>query len=188
MQLSDFDIKPGYFMHPSELHGANHTYRVMCHVLALGNEMGFEKEKQLAFFAAFMHDMARRHDGFCSRHGARAANIKLPQLIPLFQLYGCNDEHIRAIKTAVVNHSNFNDIRKTHPHYTVAALLKDADALDRIRIDEHNLSPRYLRFEPTYSMIDAAERLFYESEKTTIQGFEHMLNLAEEVLQKRLPF
>ncbi len=188
MDLSDFDIKPGYFMHASNLHGAMHTYRVMCHTLALGNDVGLQEEKRVAFFAAFIHDMARKHDGFCLMHGPRAAKLKVPEFTPLFQKYRLDEEQISTLKTAVANHSQYVEIKKWHPHYTVTALLKDADALDRIRIGEHNLNRKFLRFEPTFGMIADAERLFYESEKLPIQTFQQMLNLAEEVLQKKLQY
>jgi len=56
---SDFDIKPGYFVHESELHGASHTYRVMCHVLVLSKKLNLIQAGRLAFCAAFVHDMAR---------------------------------------------------------------------------------------------------------------------------------
>ena len=104
--FSDFEIQPDYFLHPSELHGARHTYRVMCNVLALGDAVGLKHEKCLAFFAAFVHDMARTHDGLSLSHGPRAADMKVPQFEYLFRQDGLNDEDIETIKTAVSNHSS----------------------------------------------------------------------------------
>lgn len=157
---SDFEIRPGYFMNESHLHGKLHTYRVMCHVLLLGKKINLDHQTKLAFCAAFVHDMARRHDGFCLMHGPRAARIKVPEFIPLFKKYGLNDEDISVIKTAVSNHSQYIDLNKKHPHYLVTALLKDADALDRVRLGHGNLNARFLRLPETQGMITFSHQLF----------------------------
>jgi hypothetical protein len=45
--------------------------------------------------------------------------------------------------TAVVHHSIPKELDRVHPHWRLTSLLKDADALDRVGIDD--LDPRYLR-------------------------------------------
>ena len=186
LTFTDFEIQPNYFLHPSELHGARHTYRVMCAVLALGDAVGLEHEKRLAFFAALVHDMARTHDGLSLSHGPRAARIKVPQFMYLFRQYGLLDEDIETIKTAVRNHSRYMELKKTHPHYLTTALLKDADALDRCRLGENDLNKRYLRFESTFDMVAQAHQLYHESEKIPSISFEQMFRLAEKVYHKDL--
>lgn len=185
---SDFDIKPGYFRHESHLHGAMHTYRVMCHVLALGEKMNMVHETPLAFCAAFVHDMARKHDGFCLMHGPRAAREKVPEFKSLFTKYGFADEDINAIKTAVANHSKYFELRKQHPHYLVTSLLKDADALDRIRMGENNLNPKYIRHEATFGLIDFSCKLYFQSEKIPNLNFESMLKIAQDLYGLELVF
>lgn len=178
---SDFDIKPGYFVHESELHGALHTYRVMCHVLVLSRKLNLVHAGRLAFCAAFVHDMARRHDGFCLMHGPRAARDKVPEFTPLFHKYNLQPEDINTIKTAVSNHSQYVELRKNHPHYLVTSLLKDADALDRIRLGEGNLNPKFLRHEATLSLKDFSRNLYIESEQVTVSSFAEMLNIASKL-------
>jgi hypothetical protein len=73
INFPDFILKQEYFAHYGSLHGSNHVYRVMFHVLKLGYLLKNNNETRLAFFAAFIHDMSRLHDGKCSEHGQRAA-------------------------------------------------------------------------------------------------------------------
>ena len=183
---SDFDIKPGYFRNESKLHGALHTYRVMCIVLVMGEKMNLVHPVRLAFCAAFIHDMARRHDGFCIMHGPRAAREKVPEFTPLFNKYGFDDEDINTIKTAVSNHSQYIELRRNHPHYLVTSLLKDADALDRIRLGEGNLNPKFFRNEVSMELKDFSRNLFFMSEKVPVTGFGTMLNIAQELYDSEL--
>ncbi|HNW69735.1 MAG TPA: HD domain-containing protein [Bacteroidales bacterium] len=183
---SDFDIKPGYFVHESELHGASHTYRVMCHVLVLSNRLKLLHAGRLAFCAAFVHDMARRHDGFCLMHGPRAARDKVPEFIPLFHKYNLETEDINTIKTAVSNHSQYVELRKNHPHYLVTSLLKDADALDRIRLGDGNLNPKYLRHKASLELKDFSRNLYLKSERIPVSNFETMLDMAQELYGSEL--
>ena len=185
-EKGDFVLQPSYFRHASWLHGINHTYRVMCHVLMMGSKLGFVEETRLAFCAAFVHDMERRHDGLCLRHGARAAKEKVPQFTGLFLRNGIRDKDIEVIKTAVTNHSQFFDLNKKHPHYTVTALLKDADALDRIRLGERNLNKKYLRFTDSAHNIGNAEKLFYSSQEKEDISLPEMMSIACEIFGKPL--
>ncbi|HOV11960.1 MAG TPA: HD domain-containing protein [Bacteroidales bacterium] len=178
LTTSDFDIKPGYFIHESVLHGKLHTYRVMCNVLVLEKRLNLGHDASLAFFAAFVHDMARRHDGFCLMHGPRAARIKVPEFRPLFEKYGLTNDDIGAISTAVSNHSQYVEVSRKHPHYMVAALLKDADALDRARLGNDNLNPKYLRLSATSGLISFASQLFELSNGKNHLDFAGMLDIA----------
>jgi len=183
---SDFDIRPGYFMRQSELHGTLHTYRVMCYVLLLGKKMNLEHQTLLAFCAAFVHDMARRHDGFCMKHGPRSAREKIPFFIPLFERYGLDDEDINVIKTAVSNHSQWFDLSKRHPHYLVAAILKDADALDRVRLGHGNLKVRFLRLAVAPGLISFSHRLYEASRQRDELTFAEIIAIAEDIAGETL--
>ncbi len=141
-----FTLKDEYFSNRSILHGIHHTYRVLCHCNVLGNMLKLKRETRLAQCAAFIHDMARRHDGTCRQHGAWAAEEKVPIFKDLFYSIGVSPNDIPEIKSAVVNHSDPSDLSKGDPHYLTTAILKDADALDRIRLGNDNLDIEFLRF------------------------------------------
>jgi HD superfamily phosphodiesterase len=178
IDLNRFTLLPEYFDHQSNLHGINHTYRVMYHCLELGLEENLTGLARLAFMAAFIHDMARTHDGFCMVHGARAAEEKLPKFINLFLNTGASEAEIALISVAVRNHSLPAELPATDPAAVVTALLKDADALDRIRLGEDNLRPEYLRFNKSHSFIIPARELYYKCGGDAISSFAELLSLA----------
>jgi HD superfamily phosphodiesterase len=179
--MSPFQLEEAYFDHHSHLHGINHTYRVMYHVLNIGRLAGLNDEIKLAFCAAFIHDMARKHDGYCIDHGVWATNCKFPLFRKLFIETGVNAEGLRAIKLAVSNHSIRHEIRKDHPFSIAVALLKDADALDRIRIGENNLKPEYLRFPVSLTLIDFAKELYYRSKDEVLGSFDEILEIGKAI-------
>jgi hypothetical protein len=173
-----FTLKEDFFDHPSRVHGINHTYRVMYHVLNIGRAARLKHEIHLAYCAAFIHDMARLHDGYCTEHGGWAAKNKLPQFEELFYKSGVSRFGIRAIKLAVANHSVRYEIKKENPYYKTVALLKDADALDRIRIGENNLKIEYLRYPEAIGMVDFAKELYYQSDGKILANFKELIDIA----------
>lgn len=179
--ISPFQLKEAYFDHHSHLHGISHTYRVMYHVLNIGQLAGLNHEIKLAFCAAFIHDMARKHDGYCIEHGVWSAKSKFPLFRKLFIDTGVGNEGLRAIKLAVSNHSIRHEIRKDHPFSTTVALLKDADALDRIRIGENNLKPEYLRFPVSHTMIDFAKELYHRTKSETPVSFDEVIRIGKGI-------
>ena len=82
--ISNLNLKEEYFDHPSQIHGINHTYRVMVHAYILGSQVLDMSEQKSVLAAAFIHDMARKHDGYCTEHGGWAAERKLPEFKELF--------------------------------------------------------------------------------------------------------
>lgn len=181
IDFSEFVLKPEYFDHPGWLHGSGHVYRVMYHALKLGRMLNYVHETKLAFFAAYIHDMSRLHDGRCSEHGQRAADSKLPLFIPLFKRNGMKDEDIPYIYTAVAMHCLNSELPETDPHFAVTALLKDADALDRIRISTNDLKLKFLRLKETTSLLPFAEELFYQTKDKEVSGFEEMITIAGKI-------
>jgi hypothetical protein len=170
-----FVLKDDYFDHPSLLHGINHTYRVMMHVIELGKSAGLNHEIREAFCAAFIHDMARQHDGYCTQHGTWAAQKKLPFFSKMFLDAGVSTQGLENIRLAVTNHSLYDEIDPTHPAYKTVALLKDADALDRIRISKNNLKPEFLRFPQSSAYITFARDLYYASNQRIFRNFDELL-------------
>jgi hypothetical protein len=181
INFSEFILKTEYFDFYDRLHDENHIYRVMFHVLKIGSALNIPRETKLAFFAAFIHDLSRPHEGKCSEHGEMAANNKLPLFIPLFKKNGLIDEDVPFIYTAVCNHSLRFELTETHSHYKVTALLKDADALEKVRKNADDAKLKSLRFEESKSLIKNAEKLFRVSSRIKINSFDEMLVLAENI-------
>jgi len=99
----------------------------------------------------------------------------------LFYSSGVSRFGIRAIKLAVANHSVSFEIKKGNPYYKTVALLKDADALDRIRIGENNLKVKYLRYPETIELIDFAKELYYQSEPKELESFDELIEIARKI-------
>jgi hypothetical protein len=175
INLERFTLLPENFDHHSNLHGINHTYRVMYHCLELGELTNMIFKARLAFMAAFIHDMARRHDGFCTAHGAWAAQRKLHLFNNLFREEGASEADVALISTAVINHSLPTELPGTNPAAEITALLKDADALDRIRLGEDNLRPEYLRFRESHLLINSSKELFYRCPVNALGSFGELI-------------
>jgi hypothetical protein len=175
---SRFSLQPWHFEHQSMLHGIRHTYRVMTHCLILGEALEMERERRLAFCAAYVHDMSRLHDGYCTAHGEWASSNKLPVFTDFFLSQGLNFFELEEIAAAVKNHSEGFDLKPEHEFYKTTALLKDADALDRIRLGDNNLDVSFLRFNISHSFIPFAVELYRQSEAALIDGFSDMHAIA----------
>ncbi len=156
----------------------------MVHVLQIGELAGLNREILLAFCGAFIHDMARKHDGYCVQHGAWAAQHKLPQFRELFFSEGVDNSGLRDIGLAVHNHSIHDEIDVLHSSYKTVALLKDADALDRIRISKNALDPDYLRFPESHELVGFAEDLFYATDELRFESFTEILAIAHKIKNK----
>lgn len=177
INFSAFNLNESQFDNHSGLHGVMHTYRVMVHVLRLGLLSGKISETRIAFFAAYIHDMARKHDGYCTRHGADAANYKLPVYRKLFLSQGVTNKELIIIGKAVTLHSTGNELPGDDPDWYTVAILKDADALDRIRLGNDNLDPSYLRLQETHQCVEFAEYLFDQTQNRDIRLFGDVLNI-----------
>ncbi len=190
LALHDLVPSPDLFHRPSVIHGQAHVARVMVHAFRLLDALGWSEEAPRLWAAVYLHDLARRHDGVCPHHGQWAAE-RLPHLAGvrvLFTRGGVRDEDVDAIATAVTWHSRPQELDRDHPHWRLTSLLKDADALDRVRIDA--LDPRYLRHEASHTMIPFAWRLHDETNRTVATGRDYFPRLwgeAERIL-KSWPF
>jgi hypothetical protein len=171
-------LKPFHFDHPSDLHGINHTYRVMALGWYLSLESGHEALAGAVLAAAFVHDMARKHDGYCTEHGRWAAEKKLSLFEPLFLQHGIQPEFLDRIHTAIVYHSLREELKPEHPAFLLTSILKDADALDRIRLGPENLDPRYLRLKESHAMIEPAKQLYLSTRNSKFVNFTAVLDTA----------
>lgn len=178
IDFNHFDLSPEQFDQQSYLHGIKHTYRVMLHCLRLGILTNRIREASIAFFGAYIHDMARLHDGYCTIHGAESAKYKLPLYEGLFTMYGAIPDDLTTIRQIVTRHSLHAEPQKESSTYNTLAILKDADALDRIRLGAHDLNRDYLRYDVTHKCIAFGEDLFYETNETIINSFNEVIAIA----------
>jgi hypothetical protein len=181
--LAELAPSPSLFTHPSTLHGQAHVSRVMVHAFFLVSATGWSEEAPRLWAAVYLHDLARTHDGVCYRHGGDAMK-KFETLHPLRELFargGVKDEDYPIIQTAVVHHSIPKELDRHHPHWRLTSLLKDADALDRVRI--HDLDPTYLRNPEARGMVAFAQRLFDDTTGLVPVGEEHFAQLWPEAVR-----
>ena len=183
LPLAELAPTPELFTHFSPLHGQAHVARVMVHAFRLIEATGWIEEAPRLWAAVYLHDLARTHDGICHRHGADAMKKfeQLPAVRALFTRGGVREEDYPVIKTAVVHHCAANELQQSHPHWRLASLLKDADALDRVRIGD--LDPRYLRNSEARQMIDFAHALFEQTDGMIAAGRAHFAELWPEALR-----
>ncbi len=153
---------PDLFLHPSRLHGQAHVARVLVHGFRLIAATGYVEETAKLWAAVYLHDIARQHDGHCTRHGADAwARLaSLPHVEALLARGGVQAGDYAAIETAVTIHCR-GELSQDHPHWRLTSLLKDADGLDRVRLGD--LDPRYLRNPEAKQMVTFAEELYSQT-------------------------
>ena len=154
---------PDLFLHPSRLHGQAHVARVMVHAFRLLDATETQAQAAQLWAAVYLHDIARTHDGRCYAHGARAvARLKhLPAVEALLRRGGVTAADRSAIETAVIHHCKSAELKPAHSHYALTVLLKDADALDRVRLND--LDPSFLRHDEARRMLAFAQELFEAS-------------------------
>jgi hypothetical protein len=162
--------RPEAFRTRSALHGQAHVARVMVHAFRLLRATALVDETVRLWGAVYLHDLERTHDGVCRVHGAAAWRrfTRDAALQQHLAAGGISPADWPAIETAVTRHSLPGELPRDHPHWTLTALLKDADALDRVRIDD--LDPRYLRFPAAGDMVDFAWSLFLDTDARLDEG------------------
>ncbi|MCO5265351.1 MAG: hypothetical protein M9948_05655 [Lentimicrobium sp.] len=178
IHFEEFNLHENQFDNPSRLHGVMHSYRVMIHTLYLGFITGREKEARNAFFAAYIHDMARKHDGYCTKHGADAAQHKLPEYAEKFIKNGATQKDLVVIGKAVTLHSTGLELPKEDTDWHTVAILKDADAIDRIRLGQHDLNPSFLRYKETHNCISFGVKLYNATQTKKIHSLNELMIVA----------
>ena len=131
----------------SRLHGAGHISRVMVLGALLAQRAQLDENvTQLLMYACAYHDVGRVDDSVDDEHGLRAA-LQLEELTslsgqPLHCLQAAVEAHSRPDERMgdVLTKYGVADVAYAWP---LAKLLKDADGLDRVRLDM--LDPSYLR-------------------------------------------
>jgi len=179
LPLRDLVPPPSLFWHDSSLHGQAHVARVMVHAFRLLDATSAHHLAPALWAAVYLHDIARRHDGHCTRHGADAwARLPdLPEVQSLFSRGGVKESDYPAIQTAVTEHCR-SEVPPDHPHRELAALLKDADGLDRVRL--YDVDPAFLRHPEAVAMVAFAKRLFEETDTRLTPGPDYLERLWPE--------
>ena len=148
----------------SHIHGPDHIERVIffVHLLAFYNKLDFY-DLDVLRNAASLHDTRRRDDSYDPAHGPRAAvesigysyarveDKKILQAV--IAAHSPEDEAMDKIINNFIGPEDDFDRAKY-----LAELFKDADALDRVRINR--LDPKYLRNSYSKDLVDLAYDLY----------------------------
>ena len=182
---------PSDFAHPSKIHGQAHVGRVMIHAFRLIEATGMTEEASRLWGAVYLHDLARTHDGFDEVHGMHAVmrvneSTDLQERLIARGVQSDDPSMLLAVMMHCLpdDHSAFGG----KPVWPLLAMLKDVNALDRVRFGD--LDPSYLRFEATKGMIKFAEDLYSQSHRRVKEGpnfFVDLLKVAERILGKPVP-
>ncbi len=166
------DVPTEWFAHASGLHGVRHTQRVHIHAQRLVRKLNWpEADTRVVLKAALWHDIGRVNDGRDPRHGALSAarvvkcglHASLPAAdarVALFAIrYHCRSDG-RGVRRATDQDDPERALR-------ILRLLKDADALDRVRLgapgaEACEVDSTMLRHRCTPAMIDFAVELLHE--------------------------
>ena len=149
-------------LYKSYIHGVKHIERVCFMALILSNKLDLsEDDTKILLTACAYHDIGRKNEFVDAEHGRRAAE-KLDRYVD------CDGDDLRILKAAIEAHSISDarmseiidkyDVDNVERALQITRVLKDADALDRVRI--HDLNTKYLRFEASLELVDFAHDLF----------------------------
>ena len=159
------------YIYVSEGHGINHNERTALFTFYLANKEGLSDEDlKLALYAAFYHDTGRMHDFLDDYHGFRSA-----EMLDRLEL-DVTDEELDILKTVITCHSlddsryqsvvNKNNVYDKKRCDKLFKILKDSDALDRVRLDGNPIViPEMLRCGCSKNLILASYQLYDNYEK-----------------------
>lgn len=161
-------LKQEWFLKPSKIHGIQHTQRVIYLSLTLAflNKLG-EDDRKILVYASMLHDIGRAHDGCCLEHGYRSfERANDLQILPAWE-----QEDMTILQFLIENHCiddakawmNLNaiEIKDENRLKRLFEIFKDADGLDRVRIQDLDL--QYLRNKHAAKLEMVAHLLLRES-------------------------
>ena len=165
-----YPIDPRWFDRPISMHGVSHTRRVLIHAQAISTARDVDEVWfQSLVLAVAWHDIGRTHEGVEPEHGANSvAKVKRlglhagvdPQF--LARAFFAMEWHSIADYHAVDKAATLDPRQTPEPGtmLRVLWLLKDADGLDRVRIQD--LDPKRLRYEESIALVARAGELLQE--------------------------
>jgi len=149
------------------IHGTGHTRRVLTHALEIASALEVAAwERKAVELAAGWHDIGRTNDGVDYYHGAKSAG----KVVGLGLHQGIDAAVLEVALFAVTHHSGGEQhaesaalrTRDADAALKVFRVLKDADALDRVRLGDLDVS--YLRFGVSHEYLERAWALLDEVE------------------------
>ena len=142
------------FKHDDRIHGKLHSLRVLLNALILGRLKNLSQlDLHLLAMASIYHDIGRTNNEIDDLHGLRSREIfehsdfGENEIIKFLIEYHCIDDEV-ALKA--LKDSNIADKVKTKKLFSI---LKDVDALDRLRFGLRELDFTYLRNKESTRMI-----------------------------------
>ncbi len=163
-------LKPEYFCRPWGVHGIFHTKRVLFLTLCLADTLEFDEDSiDLICIAAVYHDIGRINDNLDPQHGILSYKKAVQAGLICYE----KPEKQEIVRFLIENHCisdqeaynrlpeyNINNHKKTLNLYSV---FKDADGLDRIRIND--LDIKHLRTETAKDFLLVTRQLIIELER-----------------------
>ncbi len=161
-------VKEEFFINDT-IHGISHNERVALLACYIGIKEGLNNDElKLVLEAAMYHDIGR---GFEGNHGHNSATIVDRNKEYIFP--DLSDDETNIIKSLCHGHSNadyrYKEIAELYKLKNIEEfkklldIIKDADALDRIRLQRFGqLDEKYLRTETSKRIIDLSKELFQE--------------------------
>ncbi len=142
------------FFSPSGIHGVNHTKNVLYYAFNICCISSFTiSQKEHILFAAAFHDIGRTRDGVDPTHGLKSWK-KIKKKALFNDLENINDQ--ACIKFLVINHCIDDEAidwsEKNEKYRSLLYALKDADAIDRTRINDFDL--QYLRLSASKKFLE----------------------------------
>lgn len=141
--------------------------------------------------AVYLHDLARTHDGFDEVHGMHAVmrvneSTDLQERLIARGVQSDDPSMLLAVMMHCLpdDHPAFGG----KPIWPFLAMLKDVNALDRVRFGD--LDPSLLRFPESRGMVKFAEDLYSQSHRRVKEGpnfFSDLMKVAERILGKPVP-
>ncbi len=173
-------------LYQSPIHGVRHNERVAIFAAAIGIQQNLgEEDIKLLLEAAKYHDIGREDDSEDDFHGKRSVELIDSKGIGI----DLSEESQKILKAICAGHSMEDEklegimqefgIQDKERCKKLFAILKDADALDRVRLKSDRLDPSYLRTEESKKMVLAA----YE----TLHSYARIEHELEEEKNIELP-
>ena len=166
-QLKSSEINQHWFHNPDGIHGILHIKRVLLHSIILSQMEGLdEKDRALLSYSALWHDIGRTYDGIDDAHGLKS----LEKMKKLKIRQGFLNEELGILKYVIKNHCiydhsalyNIQDepIQDKARAIRLLKLFKDADGLDRVRINDLDID--YLRSDSAKKLVIVAKEVLRE--------------------------